>query len=277
MYDISGSVVMRKIFLFVAFLLIPATAGAQNFFDTFGGTVASCLVAACIPSVVKGNVDAAGDHLEGDAKQLYNDVMNDFIKNRLPEMLSQIDSLATKHEEAVALLLSNVNDIINRVIAGIQSGIKDISKLVQMTSALANEFANKIVCQVQGSAVQLTADADAGIRKIVYRYVPLYNVVELLKSIRDECLGQYGQVGVHEPVKAIELKMCEIHRWIANSKISTLQTSQVRAEYADLLDLIFVEKCLPHDESTTETLKSDQSKVRGLYLIWRDALGEGLR
>jgi hypothetical protein len=62
--------------------------------DDIGG----CAVLACVPSVVKGAVNDTADHLTGDAKKLYLEVMNDFVSTKLPAMLSQFDMLASKHE-----------------------------------------------------------------------------------------------------------------------------------------------------------------------------------
>ena len=94
--------VLCSIILLILLMIYPSTV-KSSLWD-----VGDCLVLACVPSIVKSSIDETGDHLSGDAQQLYMNVMNDFVSNKLPEMLSQLDTLATKHEVAVKQMLDEV-------------------------------------------------------------------------------------------------------------------------------------------------------------------------
>jgi hypothetical protein len=247
---------------------VMATAHAQNFFNTTGGWIVSCATLACIPSVIKGNVDATADNLKGDAKELYVEVMDDFITNRLPQLLSQVDVLASKHEQVVQALLNNVHEISDSVLEGIRNGIKDVSKLVDRAFALSNAFVDKIACDVEGSVVQATQDASNLMDNILERWKPRF--------FQDNCEKQYASsgLGIHQPANSVAFANCEIQRWIANSDYNTLSTIQVRNQYADLSDLVFVLQCLPHSTAEQMTLRDEQAKITAEFAIWNGALGE---
>jgi hypothetical protein len=163
--------VLCSIILLILLMIYPSTVAKSSLWDVGG-----CLVLACVPSIVKSSIDETGDHLSGDAQQLYMNVMNDFVSNKLPEMLSQLDTLATKHEVAVKQMLDEVKDISDSLIATINSGIKDINVLVQKTFQQADSFVDKIACVAEGTTANAMSDAQAGLQNIIDKYVPRWFV-----------------------------------------------------------------------------------------------------
>jgi hypothetical protein len=52
-----------------------------------------------------------------------------------------------------------------------------------------------------------------------------------------------------------------------------LKVQDIRNGYADLLDLVFITKCLQHAPEEKNALDDLESTIRGEYKIWNAALG----
>jgi hypothetical protein len=257
---------LRIFSLAISLSLFPITVCAVSPWD-----VAGCLVLACVPSIVKGSIDDTADHLTGDAKSLYLDVMNDFVSTKLPQMLSGIDSLASKHETAIKDLVAEINSISNSLIQAINSGVKNVDVLVKHTFKLADLFVDKIACDAEGTTANAAADAQAGLQKIIDRYLPSWF------TRRDQCEVRYGTPDIHTPTKVISLRDCEFQAEINKLDPNSINVQEIRNDYADLLDLIFIIKCLPHATEEVDALNDLETAIRGEYQTWNDALGASIR
>lgn len=100
--DILRSSLIVSMFVLVA-STVPAAADAWD--------VPGCVTMACVPNVVRHYVDSTADDISGDVQGLYEKVMDDFVSNKLPSMMSQVDTLAKSHEQAVSELIKQAKEI----------------------------------------------------------------------------------------------------------------------------------------------------------------------
>jgi hypothetical protein len=229
--------------------------------------VAGCAVLACVPTIVKGAVDDTADHLSGDAKKLYLDVMNDFVSTKLPTMLSQIDTLASKHETTIKSIVDEIKGISDSLIQEINKGIKDVNLLIKTTFKKADAFVDKVACEAEGAASKTMIDAQNGLKKIINDYTPQWLIRQ------DQCEVRFGTPDINEPAKVISLKDCELTLQIKDSDPNVLKVIDMRNNYADLLDLVYVIKCLPHPVQEVNALDDLESTIREEYQTWNAALG----